>query len=87
MESRGAREHGWVAVCGASLQETAGNPGEPRSSLPWTHTHTHPTVSLILSLQLRFVGRRAYPCPATGVPKIHQQEAKQLLTDTFAKSS
>ena len=42
------------------------------------------SIDTIISTQLSLVSRVPYAAPAVGVAKIHQQEAKQLLQDTFS---
>lgn len=54
---------------------------EPENMGAWQFVE--PRFRRQLGLQLSFAGRKAYPCPATGVTKIHQSEIKQLLADTF----
>ena len=42
------------------------------------------SIDMILTIQLSLVSRVPYAASAVGVAKIHQQEVKQLLLDTFS---
>ena len=52
VESGGAREHGRVAVCGASFQKTAGYPGmlAPHFTLSYVYIHTCTCRPVMLAL-------------------------------------